>query len=118
MEALLQSCRTIGSSWQGVDKMAIVMAMPTIMVFTLFVSFLYYFSSRISFLEFSKLGKLSPCFPYQLHNWVSQSQVIRLNCLLFNILILPEKLVILMELPMDVETCQALDCGINTKAKV
>jgi hypothetical protein len=23
-----------------------------------------------------------------------------------------------MELPMDVETCQALDCGINTKAKV
>ncbi len=109
METLLQPCRTIGSSWQVVDKMAIVMAMLTIMVFTLFVSFLYYFSSRISSLEFSKRGK--PPF------FCTKFQVIRLNCLLFNILVLPKKLVLLMELPMEVGTCQALDCGINTKAK-
>jgi hypothetical protein len=117
METLLQPCRTIGNSWQTVDKMAIIMAMLTIMVFTLFVSIFYYFSIKISSLEFSKLGKLSPYFLYQFYYWDSQSQIIKLNCLLFNILVLPEKLVLLMELPMEVGTCQALDCGINTKAK-
>jgi hypothetical protein len=116
METLLQPCRTKGNSWQVVDKMAIVMAMLTIMVFTLFVSFLYYFSSKISSLKISKLGKLPPCISYQFYYWDSQSQVVKLNCLLFNIFVLPEKLVLLMELPMEVGAFQAIDCGINTKA--
>lgn len=82
------------------------MAMLTIMVLTLFVSFLYYFSSKISSLEFS----------YQFYYWDSQSQVVKLNCLLFNIFVLPEKLVLLMALAMEVGAFQTIDCGINTKA--